>query len=135
MTLGPVFIAGAVVALLAALVHVMIFAFESVLWSRPTVWKRFGLRTQDEAETTKALAYNQGFYNLFLTIGTVVGFVLVLSGAVVQAGVAVILFAQGSMLLASLVLVTSNPKLARAAATQGALPLIAIVLMALGLAL
>ena len=32
--------------------------------------------TEEEAQTTKLLAFNQGFYNLFLAIVTVVGIVI-----------------------------------------------------------
>ena len=52
-----------------------------------------------------------------------------------QAGLAVALFGLLSMVLAALVLITSNPKLARSAAIQGVAPLIAVVLLILGLAL
>ena len=43
-------------------------------------------------------------------------------------GRTLILFSCGCMLAAAVVLVVSNPKLARAAVTQGALPLLAVVL-------
>ena len=33
---------------IAAIIHVAIFAFESVLWSKPTTWRRFGVRSQDD---------------------------------------------------------------------------------------
>ena len=51
-------------ATLAALLHVLIFAFESILWTRPDVYRRFGLTNDQDAQTTKGLAFNQGFYNL-----------------------------------------------------------------------
>lgn len=130
----PLSVVGAILAALAALVHVMIFVFESVTWSRPATWKRFGLRTQDEADVTRPLAYNQGFYNLFLAIGAGLGVVLLVGSGVREAGLAIALFALGSMLLASIVLITSNPKLARAAATQGVLPLLAIGCLVAGAA-
>ena len=55
-----------VFAALAALLHVYIFVMESVLWTRPSIWKRFGLKSQEDAETIAPMALNQGFYNLFL---------------------------------------------------------------------
>ena len=63
-------------AALAAVLHVVIFVFESVLWTRPSIWKRFGLADQQAADITKPMAYNQGFYNLFLAIGAFVGLIV-----------------------------------------------------------
>ncbi len=120
-----------VVAALAALLHVYIFIMESVQWTQPRVWKRFGLPDQASAETTRPMAYNQGFYNLFLAIGAVIGLVLYWVGvdAIRAAGVALVLFSLGSMLAASLVLLTTGRKYLRAALIQGTLPLIGFVLM------
>ena len=120
-----------VFAALAALLHVYIFVMESVQWTQPKIWKRFGVRDQAAADTTKPMAYNQGFYNLFLAIGTAIGLVLFWTGADAAgeaAGKALVLFSLGSMVAAALVLVTSGKGYARAAATQGTLPLIGFVL-------
>ena len=62
-----------VFAALAALLHVYIFVMESVQWSQPRIWKRFGVPDQQTADATKPMAYNQGFYNLFLAIGAGLG--------------------------------------------------------------
>ena len=121
----PFAVVAAAVVALPALIHVMIFVFESVRWTQPAVWRRFGVPDQQQAEQTKGMAFNQGFYNLFLAIGAVLGVVLIGIG-MPEAGLAITLFALGSMLLASLVLVISSPKLIRAAATQGAPALLAI---------
>jgi len=86
------------------------------------------LRSQADADTTRARAYNQGFYNLFLAIGVLVGLALVRSTA--PAGVA-LLASTVSMVLAALVLVTSNRGMRRAAAIQGALPLLGATAIAL----
>ena len=59
--------AGLVFAALAALLHVYIFTMESLTWTSPRTRATFGT-TAEEAETTKLLAFNQGFYNLFLAI-------------------------------------------------------------------
>ena len=72
-------IAAAVFAVLAALLHVLFFAYESVLFERPAVHARFRTRTED-VPAVKPWAYNQGFYNLFLAIGALVGVVLALVG-------------------------------------------------------
>ena len=125
-------IIGSIFAILAALVHVVIFYFESIGWAKPAVWKRFGIGSQTDAETIKPMAYNQGFYNLFLGVGAVVG-VILLATDVAQAGYAVALFATLSMVAAASVLVLNNVKLARAAVTQGALPLLAVLFFLLAL--
>lgn len=117
---------------LAALIHVYIFVLESLLWTRPSTRRTFGVRSVEEAETLKSMAFNQGFYNLFLAVGIVVGIVLLAVG-LTPAGAALLFLAAGSMVAAALVLVLSSPKLARAAAIQGALPLLGIIVLAIAL--
>ena len=121
-----------VFAALAALLHVYIFVMESVQWTQPKIWKRFGVADQSAADTTKPMAYNQGFYNLFLAIGVVIGLVLLFAGSdtapVQAAGLALVLFALGSMVAAALVLLTTGLRYLRAALIQGTLPLIGFVL-------
>ena len=124
---NAVLLVGCIVAAIAGAVHVYIFVLESVLWRRPAVWRIFGLRRQEDAETTRALAFSQGFYNLFLALTTFTGVALVC--VIEPAGIALVLAASGSMLLASLVLRSTSRRMARAAAIQGALPLVAIVLV------
>ncbi len=120
------------VAALAALLHVYIFVMESIQWTQPRVWRRFGVADQAAADTTKPMAYNQGFYNLFLAIGVIIGLALFWAGGAGStaevAGRALVLFSLGSMLAAALVLVTSGAKYVRPAAIQGTLPLIGFVL-------
>ncbi|MFG6475369.1 DUF1304 domain-containing protein [Microbacterium sp. P06] len=120
---------------LAALLHVYIFVLESVQWRRPRVWKRFGVASQEDADTTGPMAYNQGFYNLFLAIGAALGLVLIwVDGAGTAADVAgrtLALFALGSMIAASLVLLTSGKRYLTPALTQGTLPLIGFVFLLL----
>lgn len=114
---------------LAALLHVYIFVLESVRWSHPSVWRIFGIASQEVADTTKPMAYNQGFYNLFLAIGAGIGVVLwSVNGVGDVAGRTLLLFSLGSMLGAALVLTTSGRKYLRPAAAQGTLPLIGFVL-------
>jgi putative membrane protein len=125
--------AGLVFAVLAALLHVYIFVMESLTWTSARTRATFGT-TPETAETTKELAFNQGFYNLFLAIVTAIGVVAVLVGAK-AVGVALVFAGVGSMLAAALVLLLSSPEKARAAVTQGAFPLIAVVLLVIGLAL
>ncbi|NII51775.1 DUF1304 domain-containing protein [Frigoribacterium endophyticum] len=115
---------------LAALLHVYIFVMESVLWTTPRVRATFGISSDAQAEHTKPLAYNQGFYNLFLAIVTVVGVVLIASddsAGASPAGVALLVAGTGSMLAAALVLVLSDRTKVRAATLQGVFPLVSLV--------
>lgn len=124
---------GSIFVLLAAIIHVLIFFMESVLWSRPAIWRRFGLRSQAEADTVRPMAFNQGFYNAFLALGAGTGLVMLGSSNWQQGGIALTLFSALSMVLAALVLVTSSPRLARSAAIQGVAPLIGVVFLVLAL--
>jgi len=126
-------IAGLIVAVLAALLHGYIFVMESFTWTSPRTRAVFGT-TAEEAETTKLLAFNQGFYNLFLGIVTIVGVVAAFTGAT-SVGVALVFAGVGSMLAAAVVLLAAAPDKARAAVTQGLLPLVSVALLVLGLAL
>jgi putative membrane protein len=112
-------IAACVLAALAALVHVYIFVLESVRWEEPATRRVFGT-TSETAAVTQPLAYNQGFYNLFLAIVTVTGVALV--GSHREAAVALLVAGTGSMLAAALVLITSDRAKARAAVVQGLFP-------------
>jgi len=125
--------AGLVFAGLAALLHVYIFVMESLTWTSARTRAAFGT-TEEEAETTKLLAFNQGFYNLFLAIVTLVGIVIGGFGYY-DAAHALIFAGTGSMLAAAVVLFASARDKARAAIMQGTFPLIAIVLMVVGLAM
>ena len=123
--------AALVFAGLAALLHVYIFVLESFRWTHPRTRAVFGT-TAEEAQTTKTLAFNQGFYNLFLAVVTAVGLVLLALGHR-SAGVALVFAGAGSMLAAAIVLIASSPDKARAAVIQGAFPLLAVALLAVGL--
>lgn len=124
-------ILGLVLIGVAALIHVYIFVLESVLWTTPRARKTFGT-TSDEANTTKALAFNQGFYNLFLAIVSVVGIVMFAAGATV-AGIALLFTGAGSMVLAGLVLIISSPDKARAALVQLVPPALGLIALVIGL--
>lgn len=119
---------GLVFAVLAALLHVYIFVLESLRWTDPRTRAVFGT-TPEEAETTRLLAFNQGFYNLFLAVIALVGVAMVVVGGDFTAGGALIFAGLGAMLGAAVVLVLSARDKARAAVTQGTLPLIALVLL------
>jgi putative membrane protein len=124
--------AAVIFAALAALLHVYIFVMESLTWTSPRTRATFGT-TAEEAETTKLLAFNQGFYNLFLAIVSAVGIVAICLGHN-AVGAALTFAGVGSMLAAAAVLLASSPDKARAAITQGAFPLVAVVLLAVAVA-
>lgn len=111
---------------LAALIHVWIFAMESLWFLRPSVWSRFGLRSEEEARVVRSFAYNQGFYNLFLAIGVVLGLALLNFGDPGGAR-ALTLFSCGSMVAAGVVLYAHNPRFLRAAIVQAGPPLVAVL--------
>ncbi len=116
----------ALAALLAAAFHVLFFVLESVIFSQPAVAARFGLTTPEQVAAVRPMAFNQGFYNLFLAVGIAGGLALVAGGSV-DSGRAVVLFACGCMVGAGLVLLATNRRFARSAAIQAVPPFVAIV--------
>ncbi|MEP9392888.1 DUF1304 domain-containing protein [Gordonia sp. VNQ95] len=119
-----------VFAALAAALHVYIWVLESWRWTHPSTRATFGT-TADEAVATREMAFNQGFYNLFLALIAGIGAVTWFVDEAV--GAALIYAGAGSMLAAGLVLLISSPDKARAAITQSALPLIAVVALSIAL--
>ncbi|WP_188043309.1 DUF1304 domain-containing protein [Changpingibacter yushuensis] len=126
-------IAGLVLAGLAALIHVYIFYMESIAWTGAKARATFGT-TVEEAEATKSLAFNQGFYNLFLAITVAAGIIFFAAGAT-AVGATLVFTGAGSMAAAALVLFASSPDKRGAALKQGALPLLGVIALAIGLAL
>ncbi|MFC5789918.1 DUF1304 domain-containing protein [Agromyces tardus] len=112
---------------LAALLHGYIFVLESVRWTNPRTWKTFNVPSQEQAEVLKPMAYNQGFYNLFLGVGAAFGLILYWSGSEVV-GLTLVLFTTACMVLAAAVLTTTGRGYVRPALIQGTLPLIGFVL-------
>ena len=119
-----------VLAAVAALIHVYIFRLESLAWTDPGTRRVFGT-TPETAEVTKPLAYNPGFYNLFLAVIAVIGIVVAVTGSD-DVGAALIYAACGSMVAAALVLVTSDASKLRAAAIQGLAPALAVLALLVG---
>ena len=118
---------GSIFVALAALLHGYIFLMESVWWTRPATWKRFGVDDQAQADATRPMAYNQGFYNLFLGIGAAIGLVLYWAGAI-DVGRTLVLFTTACMVLAAVVLTTTGRGYFKPALAQGTLPLTGFVL-------
>ena len=124
-------ITAAVFAVIAASVHLYIFILESLRWTEPATMAVFRVSTPQEAASTQALAYNQGFYNLFLAVGVLLGVVLLTAGSRV-AGLTLMSFASASMVLAALVLAASNRSMIRPALMQGAPPAVCLAFTLLG---
>jgi len=106
-------------AALVALLHVYVFALESLLWSRPRTAKVFRV-SEDEARASRLFAFNQGFYNLFLSIAAILGLLLPMRTLVDYAMV--------SVLGAGTVLFFSAPHLRRLATVQALPPALYLAL-------
>ncbi|MCC6495439.1 MAG: DUF1304 domain-containing protein [Propionibacteriaceae bacterium] len=124
-------IAGLVLAGLAGLIHVYIFFLESLAWTDARTRATFGT-TPEEAAVTRPLAFNQGFYNLFLAILVLLGIGFFTAGSTVI-GATLVFAGAGSMAAAGLVLLLSSPGKAAAALKQLVAPLLAVILLAIGL--
>ncbi len=124
-------IAALIFAALAAVLHIYIFWMESLAWDGPQAKKTFGV-PDSEREATRAFAFNQGFYNLFLAIAAIIGIIVTTAGAT-AVGLTLVLTGTGSMLAAALVLLLTSPSKRRAAITQGFLPLLAVIATVIGL--
>ncbi|WP_282852405.1 DUF1304 domain-containing protein [Gulosibacter sediminis] len=127
-------IAGLVLAGIAALVHVFIFYLESIAWTGPLARKTFGTGTADEAALQKELAFNQGFYNLFLAIAVILGIIFYAAGQP-AIGATLVFTGAGSMVAASLVLLLTSSDKASAALKQGVIPALGVIALAIGVAL
>ena len=114
------------VALLAGVVHVLIFCMESLWWTSPKVRARFR-QTPEQARATRLFAFNQGFYNLFLAVGTFAGLALVLAGYP-GSGLTMVSWNCLFMLGAAIVLAASAPQMRRGAFIQGAAPFLFLLL-------
>ncbi len=115
-----------VFAVVAALLHVFFFYLESLTFTRPATWQRFHVRSQADAELLRPMAFNQGFYNLFLAAGAIGGVIAANTGYV-EAGRALVLLACGSMLLAGVVLIASDRRFVRSGLIQAVPPAIALL--------
>ena len=118
-------VAAAVLAVMAAEVHILIFYMESIAWEGPLARKTFG-GTPEEARAHAFYAFNQGFYNLFLALQAIIGVVLTVLGHT-AIGAALMLAGTGAMLVAAIVLALASAPHRSAAAKQGTFPLLAVV--------
>ncbi len=109
-------------AVLAGIIHVLFFCMESLWWTKPAVYRRFR-STPEQAQATKALAFNQGFYNVFLAAGSLGGLALMATGRT-GTGMTLVTWNCASMLAAAVVLAASSPQMIRGAVIQGLAPLV-----------
>jgi putative membrane protein len=118
-----------VTALVAGLLHVVIFCAESLWWRKPAVYKGF-LMTAEQAETTRLLAFNQGVYNLMLALATLGGLAVWASGYE-TVGLTLVAFGCLSMVVAALALISSAPQLKKGAFVQALPALVFLILLLL----
>jgi putative membrane protein len=111
----------------AALVHVYVFVLESLLWTGPRARRTFGLDEQT-ARTTAPMAFNQGFYNLFLAVEIVAGTIVWATGRH-TVGAVLVLVGTVSMVAAGIVLLASDRSKVRPATVQIVPALLGAVLL------
>jgi putative membrane protein len=96
-------IIGSILIFLATVFHLYVFKLETLTWRTPKTWKTFGIPSQDHADIIAPMAFNQGFYNLFLalgtgaglamlTINTTIALTLILASALSMVGAGAVLF-------------------------------------------
>ena len=125
--------AGSVLISIAAIFHVYVFTLESIKWREPKTWKTFGLPSQEHAEIIGPMAFNQGFYNLFLALGSSIG--LITLGINSTVAFTLMIFASSCMIGAGLVLFFSVKTSRRAAIIQAGPPLLGVLFVLIGLSL
>ena len=126
-------LAGVVLAAIAALLHVLFFVVETVLFARPLGRRAFGVRDEQLSPTLRLFAANQGVYNLGLALVVAAGIVLLALDPASPVGTAVIVAGSAVMVLAGVALALTAPRLVRAALMQALPPALAIVALIGGL--
>ena len=121
--MGPFSNVGVIFALGAAVLHVVVFYLESFAWTSDGALKAFNM-TKEEAENTQEMAFNQGFYNLFLAIEVFVGVFLMATRN--PAGKVLVTFAVCSMEFAAILLFVTSPDKRSAAIKQAIFPIMAL---------
>lgn len=124
-------IIGSTLIFLAAAFHVYVFVLESITWRTPMTWKTFGLPSQEHADIIQPMAFNQGFYNLFLACGAALG--LALLGINSTIAHSLLFFSALSMVGAGAVLFFSIKNSRGAAIMQAGPPLLGVLFLLMGL--
>ena len=112
---------------ISILFHVWAFIMESLLFMNPKIFKVFGLRTAEDAGIVKLMAFNQGFYNIFLALVLLVGLILARTPDKVMIGTGLAMGAAFCMMGAGAVLIISKPSAWYAGLIQGIPPLIVLI--------
>jgi putative membrane protein len=127
-----------VFALLAAVMHLLVFVWEAFLIERPGVYGRIFALPADQVPAIRLWAFGVGFYNLFIGLGMIGGVVAWMLGYV-TVGQTLVLYLLVFMFLSGLVLLVADRlALSRPRGTgiggaigQSSLPLLALVAFAL----
>ena len=90
-----------------------------------------GLPSQEHAEIIRPMAFNQGFYNLFLALGSLIGIAIL--GINSTVGFTLMIFGSFCMVGAGAVLFISTKKSRKAAIIQGLPPLLGVLIVLAGL--
>lgn len=112
---------------LAGFIHIGFFIFESFVLQRPGAHKILKL-SESEHTAVKVWAFNQGFYNLYIAIGTFVGLYFVLTKQVMYAGL-LTSYCGVMMIGAGVILGVSSPQLRKWALLQIAPPLLGFIFL------
>jgi putative membrane protein len=121
-------------ALLAAVLHILVFVWEALLFRRPGVHGRIFSTPAVDVPATRLWAFGVGFYNLFLAAGLILGVILWAAGEV-AVGRALVVYICLFMFLSGIVLLIADRlALSRrrgtgisSAVAQGGPPLVALV--------
>lgn len=114
----------------AAVLHLGFFVMESLLWRRPAVHRLFGVADRNDAEVMASALFNQGFYNLFLAVGAIVGIALS-TEILTRHHNDVFFYTALFMVGAAVVLYASDRRRLQGALIQGLPPLLALLAAAL----
>ncbi|MBJ2121509.1 DUF1304 domain-containing protein [Arthrobacter sp. MSA 4-2] len=125
-------------ALIAAVIHLVVFVWEALLFEREGVHHRIFLLATADVPAVRLWAFGVGFYNLFLALGIIVGVVLWATGDE-PVGRAFVIYICWFMVLSGIVLfIADRMSMGRpkgkgigGALGQGVAPLIALVAAAL----
>lgn len=110
---------------LSAAVHIGFFIYESIVLQRPSGQKILNLDDKS-FKHVRMWAFHQGFYNLFLAIGTIIGLIFVRKQQVMLAGV-LTSFCGASMFIAGVLLWFTVPAMRKMALLQALPPLLGFI--------
>ena len=114
-----------VFAIVAAAVHVFVWPLESFLYGRP--WVRVFLTgSTADAPEVRLWRFNVGFYNLFLALGLIAGFVALRLGHE-PPGRPLIIYVSVFMIGGGIMLLFSAPRLCPGSLGQAAPPLVVLL--------